>query len=103
MVHTKGYVHSSRWDACSMVLLEFMTRGTPCLVNSTVHAAGTYAAAGAALTFSDVREFPERIAELSGDTELGARAAHHMRTTASPDALRVPYLAWLDQLRPSMR
>ncbi len=100
MVHARGYVHSSRWDACSMVLLEFMSRGTPCLVNSTVHAAAEYEAAGAALTFSEVEEFPERIADLAADGRLGDRAAHHMRATASPDALRAPYLAWLASLHP---
>ncbi|RYC11538.1 glycosyltransferase [Nocardioides zhouii] len=103
MIHARGYVHSSRWDACSMVLLEFMTRGTPCLVNSTVHAAADYAAAAAALTFSDVQEFPQRIVELSSDDRLGERAAHHMRAEVSAEALRAPYLAWLESLRHSAR
>ena len=95
MVHARGYVHSSRWDACSMVLLEFMTRGTPCLVNSTVHAAATYAQAGAALTFTSVTEFPEVVPALTSDTGLGERAAAYMRAEVSPEALRDPYLAWL--------
>ncbi|WP_322920489.1 glycosyltransferase [Nocardioides renjunii] len=95
MVHAKGYVHSSRWDACSMVLLEFMTRGTPCLVNSTVHAGPTYAQAGAALTFTEPSEFPRLVPALTSDRELGERAAAYMRAEVSPEALREPYLAWL--------
>ncbi|MCW2738723.1 glycosyltransferase [Nocardioides sp.] len=98
MIHATGYVHSSRWDACSMVLLEFMARGTPCLVNSTVHAATTYAQAGAALTFTDVSEFPRLIPALTSDTTLGERAATFMQAEVSPDALREPYLAWLESV-----
>lgn len=95
MVHALGYVHSSRWDACSMVLLEFMTRGTPCLVNSSVHAAATYVEAGAALAFDDVAEFAHLVPALVKDSALGERAAAYMRAEVAPDALRAPYLAWL--------
>lgn len=98
MVHGRGYVHSSRWDACSMVLLEFMARGTPCLVNGTVHAAATYEQARAALTFSDVASFPRLVPALATDRELGARAAAYMQAEVSPEALREPYLAWLRDL-----
>lgn len=98
MVHARGYVHSSRWDACSMVLLEFMARGTPCLINSTVHAAATYEKAGAALTFTDVAEFRHLVPSLASDAGLGERAATYMRTEVSPEALREPYLAWLASL-----
>ncbi len=98
MVHARGYVHSSRWDACSMVLLEFMARGTPCLINSSVHAAATYEQAGAAITFADVTDFTQLIPTLASDPGLGERAAAYMRAEASPEALRGPYLAWLSSL-----
>jgi glycosyltransferase involved in cell wall biosynthesis len=98
MRHARGYVHSSRWDACSMVLLEFMARGTPCLINSTVHAAATYERAGASLTFSETAEFPKLIPALAAGSELGARAATYMRTEVSPEALREPYISWLCSL-----
>ena len=98
MTHAKGYIHSSRWDACSMVLLEFMARGTPCLINSAVHAAADYSAAGAALTFTRPEEFPERIATLSDSRGLGERAADYMRTRVSPEAIQEPYAAWLQTL-----
>lgn len=95
MIHARGYVHSSRWDACSMVLIEFMTRGTPCMVNSTVHAAATYAEAGAALTFTDVIDFPRLVSALGADPGLGQRAAKYIQTEVSPEALSGSYLAWL--------
>lgn len=98
MVHARGYVHSSRWDACSMVLLEFMARGTPCLINSSVHAAATYEQAGAAITFADVTDFTQLIPALASDPGLGERAAKYMRAEASPEALSEPYLAWLASL-----
>ena len=101
MIHAKAYVHSSRWDACSMVLLEFMTRGTPCLVNSTVHAAADYARAGAALTFTGPEDFPDKIAALADARALGGRAAEYMRTKVSAEALREPYATWLASLAAS--
>jgi glycosyltransferase involved in cell wall biosynthesis len=95
MVHAKGYIHSSRWDACSMMLLEFMARGTPCLVNSTVHAATDYARAGAALTFESPSDFPDRIAALTDARSMGRRAEEYVREHVSEEALQGPYASWL--------
>jgi glycosyltransferase involved in cell wall biosynthesis len=98
MVHARGYIHSSRWDASSMALLEFLARGTPCLVNSTVHAAEDYSRAGVALTFAGPDEFPDRIRELADGAALGQRAAAYVREYVSADAMRAPYLRWLDNM-----
>jgi glycosyltransferase involved in cell wall biosynthesis len=99
MVHAMGYIHSSRWDASSMALLEFLARGTPCLVNSSVHAAEEYSRAGIVLTFTGPDEFPDRIGELAGGAALGRRAAAFVREHVSADAMRIAYGRWLDSLK----
>lgn len=38
MAQARAYIHPSRWESCSITLLEMLSAGVPALVSSTIHA-----------------------------------------------------------------
>lgn len=63
----RAYLHPSRWESCSIALLEMLGTGVPCLVSGSIHAAPVLAGAGAVVSV----DFSER----DGDAAAQALAA----------------------------
>jgi glycosyltransferase involved in cell wall biosynthesis len=40
LAECRAYIHPSRWESCSIMLLEALAAGVPSLISSTIHAAG---------------------------------------------------------------
>ena len=78
LAESRGYIHPSRWESCSITLLEFLSAGTPCLVSKTVHAADAlqpdHVLIAADFESTDADASREAVAALDRNVDLGARA-----------------------------
>lgn len=73
----RAYLHPSRWESCSIMLLEMLGLGVPTIVSNTIHAARELEPAGV-VAVADFRENRESITEALGradrNHELGGKA-----------------------------
>ena len=78
LTESRGYIHPSRWESCSITLLEFLSAGTPCLVSESVHAADAllpeHVLIPADFESTDADRNRQAISTLDRNAALGARA-----------------------------
>ncbi|MCU1432070.1 MAG: hypothetical protein JWP95_1175 [Actinotalea sp.] len=95
----RGYVHPSRWESCSIALLEMLAAGVPTAVSSSIHAAAIFDDLGVAIPvdFED-GDGQSTIARLDRNRDLGQRAREWAHAAGSWNALAPTYRNWLDSL-----
>lgn len=102
MVHARAYVHPSRWESCSIMLLEMLAAGAPSLISHTIHAADELEPVGVLLSTNFGRYTPEgaeRLREVDANAELGARAVRWADERGSWAAVGPAYAAELKTIR----
>ncbi|MCC2034059.1 glycosyltransferase [Microbacterium allomyrinae] len=73
----RAYVHPSRWESCSIMLLEMLGAGVPSVVSSSIHAADELGPSGVVLVAdfaSDNGGLAEALEQADRNTALGNRA-----------------------------
>lgn len=93
----RAYLHPSRWESCSIMLLEMLAAGVPTLVSATIHAAEPFAAQGVALAhdFGVPGRLGASLAAVDENGELGETARKWVAETATWDRVGVAYGDWL--------
>jgi glycosyltransferase involved in cell wall biosynthesis len=77
MRNCRAYLHPSRWESCSLALLDFLAIGAPCALSSSIHAAEPLGSDDAVLLvdFATAQPQPaDALALLDRNALLGARA-----------------------------
>ena len=77
LANCRAYLHPSRWESCSIMLLEATAAGVPCLISSSIHAASALEPQGVlkSTDFEDVAvDGPAQLNEVDGNVPLGIRA-----------------------------
>ncbi|OUE19415.1 GDP-mannose:cellobiosyl-diphosphopolyprenol alpha-mannosyltransferase [Clavibacter michiganensis] len=86
----RAYIHPSRWESCSIMLLEALAAGVPSLISRTIHAADELGDEGI-LDVVDLRgvegELAAALGRVDGDRELGRRARAWASTVGTWDAV----------------
>jgi len=93
----RAYLHPSRWESCSIMLLEMLAAGVPTLVSATIHAAQPFAAAGVAAVhdFGTPGGLGGSLGVVDENRELGQTARKWVGETATWDRLGAEYGEWL--------
>lgn len=93
----RAYLHPSRWESCSILLLEMLAAGVPTLVSATIHAASPFAAAGVSVVYDFGRPggLGASLGLVDENRELGQTARKWVSETATWDRLGDEYGAWL--------
>jgi glycosyltransferase involved in cell wall biosynthesis len=96
----RAYLHPSRWESCSILLLEMLAAGVPTLLSATVHAAEPFAAHGVARAhdFGVPGGFAAALGAVDENRELGETARRWVAETASWDRVGDTYGDWLARL-----
>jgi glycosyltransferase involved in cell wall biosynthesis len=77
LANCAAYVHPSRWESCSIMLLEALAAGVPSLISESIHAADELAPTGVLMSVDFTDEKTDASAVLravAGNRELGANA-----------------------------
>jgi glycosyltransferase involved in cell wall biosynthesis len=73
----RAYIHPSRWESCSIMLLEAVAAGVPSLISSSIHAADELGDEGI-LDVVDLEAAPgelaSALARVDGNRDMGERA-----------------------------
>ncbi|MBD5785280.1 glycosyltransferase family 4 protein [Cellulosimicrobium terreum] len=95
-----AYLHPSRWESCSIMLLEMLASGVPVLVSRSIHATSDLVAAGAVVShdFSTGDGLGDALARVADDAELGWSARGWVQVSATWDRVGDRYAGWLDTL-----
>ncbi|WP_069385812.1 glycosyltransferase family 4 protein [Cellulosimicrobium cellulans] len=105
MRECRAYLHPSRWESCSILLLEMLAAGVPTVVSATIHAAAPLARAGAVVVhdFGRPGGLGAVLGAVDGDEELSRAARTWVHGTATWDRLGEEYGAWLAGLEEGVR
>jgi glycosyltransferase involved in cell wall biosynthesis len=81
----RAYIHPSRWESCSIMLLEALAAGVPSLISSRIHAAHELGPIGVLHSTDFTADAAEHdgISRIDRNAALGARAAKWARATGS--------------------
>jgi glycosyltransferase involved in cell wall biosynthesis len=86
----RAYIHPSRWESCSIMLLEALAAGVPSLISRSIHAADELGGEGILgvvdLTASE-GELATALDRVDGDRELGRRAREWASTVGTWDSV----------------
>ncbi|OUE09003.1 Glycosyltransferase Gtf1 [Clavibacter michiganensis] len=86
----RAYVHPSRWESCSIMLLEALAAGVPSLISRSIHAADELGDVGILdvvdLT-SDEDELSAALRRVNENEEMGEKARAWAATVGSWDAV----------------
>jgi glycosyltransferase involved in cell wall biosynthesis len=76
LAECRAYLHPSRWESCSIMLLEALSAGVPALVSSTIHAASELEPLGIlrSTRFGEVDADIRVLAEVDRNSDIGNRA-----------------------------
>ncbi len=100
LIESRGYIHPSRWESCSITLLEFLSSGTPCLVSKSVHAVDAlqsdHVLIAADFESSDAVASREVMDALDRNEALGARARNWAQHKGSWPAVGGEYARILE-------
>ncbi|MBN0040005.1 glycosyltransferase [Cellulosimicrobium cellulans] len=96
----RAYLHPSRWESCSITLLEMLAAGVPTVVSSTIHAADPLRSAGAAVVadFARPTGLLGPLEEVDGNRDLGRRAREWTEGSATWERVGAEYRGWLSSL-----
>jgi len=97
MIHARGYIHSSRWESCSITLLEFLAIGAPVGVSSSIHAAPELARLGVAapVDMTATGSFRTLLPKIDTNRSLGSAAGEWVRLHGTWYEIGCQYLEWL--------
>jgi glycosyltransferase involved in cell wall biosynthesis len=90
----RAYVHPSRWESCSIMLLEMLGVGVPCVVSHSIHAADELGPAGVVLVAdftADAADLADVLAEADRNADLGIRARKWVDGEGSWEAVGPDY------------
>jgi glycosyltransferase involved in cell wall biosynthesis len=95
-----AYVHPSRWESCSIALLENLAMGVPSLVSDSIHAAPVLKAAGVAqlCDFTSGRALGPAMTMAVGNHELSRASRLWMSEQGSWNAVERRYRPHLEVL-----
>lgn len=100
MLGCRAYLHPSRWESCSITLLEFLALGAPTLISNTIHAANDLGSIGvtAVTDFSclDPSNTSQALHGVDNNVDLGNHARAWVQDAGSWDHIGVNYARWLD-------
>jgi glycosyltransferase involved in cell wall biosynthesis len=101
LTESRGYLHPSRWESCSITLLEFLSAGTPCLASDSIHATNALAPSEVLIAADFESGRPEAartvLAELDKNSALGTRARNWATESGSWPAVGRKYASLLDK------
>jgi glycosyltransferase involved in cell wall biosynthesis len=86
----RAYIHPSRWESCSIMLLEALAAGVPSLISRSIHAAdelGDEGILGVVDLVGAEGELASALERVDGDRELGRRARAWASTVGTWDAV----------------
>ena len=95
MTHARAYLHPSRWESCSIMLLEMLSAGSPSLISTTIHAASELEPIGVvrSVDFSSPAVSPDAaLAAVDRDLELSRTSAAWASTSGSWNVVGPEYV-----------
>ena len=95
MREARAYVHPSRWESCSIMLLEMLGLGVPAVISETIHAAGELEPVGAVMVASfeaDPNRLAATIDAVDRNVALGHRAREWVEEDGSWEAVTPAYV-----------
>jgi glycosyltransferase involved in cell wall biosynthesis len=100
MRRCSAYLHPSRWESCSIMLLEMLSAGVPTVVSSTIHAAEPLSSAGVAVAhdFSSDADLGLTLSMVRDNHHLGRAASAWVESLATWDRIGERYGGWLDKV-----
>lgn len=98
MQHCRAYLHPSRWESCSITLLEFLATGAPVLVSSRIHAATELEAHHVVVSCDFSEGQPSRfLGSVDRSTRLGDSARAWAQEQGRWAMVGGAYRAWLKE------
>jgi glycosyltransferase involved in cell wall biosynthesis len=97
----RAYIHPSRWESCSITLLEMLAAGVPSLVSDTIYAASEMAGAGVVATasFGDPDADAEQaLRSVDRNERLGAAGAEWAASAGGWPATQSAYVKALESV-----
>ncbi len=96
----RAYLHPSRWESCSITVLEMLAAGVPVVVSSTIHAAEPLRAADVAVVAHVDRPggLLGPLQEVDENRDLGRRAREWTERAATWDRVGARYGDWLSRV-----
>jgi glycosyltransferase involved in cell wall biosynthesis len=100
MRHARAYIHPSRWESCSIMLLEALAVGMPSLISASIHAAHELEPIGVlrSTAFDGSSSIASALSSIDRDHDVADRAYHWAAGAGGWDHVGREYITQLSEV-----